>query len=232
MKTTRQDIGVYKTDTEFCLFVDNIGNDSDTNIDDVIIRVDVPAGVVYSGTDNLEQGSYDSGSSIWNVGTLIKNTTIQGTICFKVTDPTAAPYSFTFTIETPDGCSGCNDDLQFCIIADGMSCADVQSCATVNYSTTEQDTGSTWIDGKNIYRQVIDLTGYTPAAAIEVLSNGPTQAYVDTVTSFKVRYYDTNQSAYNFNSQPLYDAADATYYGIYLANANNYFQAVIEYTKA
>lgn len=151
MKTTTQNIGLYGIGTEFCIHLDNIGNDSDENIHNVAINVKVPSGVAYSKS-NLQQGSYDPVRSTWDVGTLIKKSDIVGTMCFTVTDDTKGPFTFTFDIGTTGGCKGCDDDAMFCVTAEGVSCKDAAKCVGSSfYTTTETATGSTDVNKNMIY---------------------------------------------------------------------------------
>ena len=51
---------------------------------------------------------------------------------------------------------------------DGYSCDYINKL--VDYSTTEINTGKTWIDGKPIYRKVIQVSGH-PATIVHNISN-------------------------------------------------------------
>ena len=159
MKTTTQNIGLYGIGTEFCIHLDNIGNDSDENIHDVMINVKVPDGVKFSRA-NLQQGKYNALTDTWEVGTLIKKTDIVGSICYTVEDDTKGPFTFTFDIGTGTSCKGCGDDRIFCVMVIGDSCTDVAKCAGAGfYLDEEYQTGRTDLDGKPIYAKTWSFPG-------------------------------------------------------------------------
>lgn len=71
----------------------------------------------------------------------------------------------------------------------------VQNLNNPNYSTTEQKTGGTWIDGKPIYRKVVDcgaLTNNTPKNVAHNIQN----------ISFVVNYYAISANGTDWMSLP------------------------------
>lgn len=187
MKTIRQNIGIYGVGTEFCVHVDNIGTDGEENVHDVEISVEVPDGVQFSKS-NLQQGSYDPVTSKWNVGTIIKGTSIVGTLCFEVTDDTKGPFTFTFNISTNTQCQGCTPDSQFCVIAEGIACTEVAKCANGGYySTAEQETGRIDIHGDPIFSRTWEFTGtITTPQPLTGLIPDTTKRILDVRGSYKI----------------------------------------------
>lgn len=119
-----------------------------------------------------------------------------------------------------------------------------------SYSTSEVDTGKTWIDGKKIYRKVISDTLGTTNGTWKDISLFSTN-YVDKILSIVGTFNYTNGA---FNSIPFFRGTDANYsnreyvlcnynintgnFGIVAYHPTNYslmsgqpFQVVIEYTK-
>lgn len=61
----------------------------------------------------------------------------------------------------------------------------VQALNNPNYSTTEQKTGGTWIDGKPIYRKVFTGLNYGGGSTNTYINTGATVSNVDTLISVR-----------------------------------------------
>lgn len=169
MKTTIKQIGVYTEGTIFCIEITDIKNEGTESVADVEIQVTVPDGVDYS-SGNFPQGAYDTGTDKWLVGTMLPGADLTATFCYVVTDSTKGPYTFNFTISSPVSCAGCDENNQFCVIVEGMSCGDVRACE-VGYSFDEVNTARKWFS-KDIYKKsfaMADGTGANQDIALNIV---------------------------------------------------------------
>lgn len=109
---------------------------------------------------------------------------------------------------------------------------------SIGYSTTETAIG-TWIDGKTIYRKVVD-TGALPNATVKNVAHNISN--LDFVTSLRIVAY--NSTYKYFTEVPMVDKTNVTYQvSLYLTLTNivinagdnksgyNKSYAIIEYTK-
>ena len=110
-----------------------------------------------------------------------------------------------------------------------------------NYSTTEVNTGKKWIDGKDIYRQVVPIDFPTTGTTKDVNHN---ISNINEVTDYYLKWYDTLDSRWFVN----FKDTTGTYFieingvstsKIYLKSGSSYDwqsrtsnrYAIIEYTK-
>jgi len=105
---------------------------------------------------------------------------------------------------------------------------------SLSYSTTEQATGGKWIDGKPIYRKVIEINSVTASASSQGFSHGVTglekiiTLYGNCVISNRERmfpYFDNENRCFVV----YYDSTNIQMFFGY--SATN-LKIVIEYTKA
>ena len=92
------------------------------------------------------------------------------------------------------------------------------------YSTTEQDTGKTWIDGKPIYRKCFRSNLPNPNTAAEV-TTGIAVGVIDTVTCFDTVIKNPQSEALAYWWTPEY-VADGKTVNIYLKNGGTAFTVV------
>lgn len=106
---------------------------------------------------------------------------IEGGV-YPIEDKVARQKALTPVVDTGNEVTSIED-------ADGSSytLADTKARAEIGkltaYSTTEQDTGKTWIDGKKIYRRCFRFNLPAPNSLIEV-ATGIAAESIDTVTCF------------------------------------------------
>lgn len=111
---------------------------------------------------------------------------------------------------------------------------------SLSYSETEQLTGGKWIDGKPIYRKVVDI-GYLPNTSIKYVQHNISN--IDKVLSISgVVKRDSDDLTYNIPS--MWSTSGVTYFVILYANKTqisirttgnrNEFggYAILEYTKS
>jgi microcystin-dependent protein len=124
------------------------------------------------------------------------------------------------------------------------STTDAYSCKYVNdintYSTNEVNTGKTWIDGKPIYRKVIDL-GTLPNISEKTVSAGISTNLDKVVKLYGIAHNPSNK--HGFPLPYVYSNNDANIEIVYLGNSDNiritcntdrsslYGYAILEYTK-
>ena len=223
MKTTTKQIGVYTEGTIFCIEVTDIKNEGTESVADVEIQVSVPDGVDYS-SGNFPQGAYDPNTDKWLVGTLLPGADLTATFCYVVTDSTKGPYTFNFTISSPESCAGCDENGQFCVIVEGMSCFDVRACQ-VNYSFLEVNTGVKWVDGKDIYQWSFDLGTGTDAnieTALAVVD-------VDQMVKGEFRGFRANNNSWQLSTQVA--AVGATFMEAFISSIYATSIVTFWYTK-
>lgn len=88
----------------------------------------------------------------------------------------------------------------------------------LDYSTTEQNTGVKWIDGKDIYRRVLVANNIQPDSYSDVLISNVDYLYCGALT-----LYDSSNKVYSPSSISMYNYQGVgTYYaGLYKDNNNN-----------
>lgn len=121
--TKTAQIGRYQNGTVFTVNVDFVKNNGPDTATGVEVAVDIPTGLEYS-TSGLGQGSYNTMTDIWSVGSLIPGQSVAATFSFLVTDDCEGPYTITFTISTQAGCDSCLNNNELCIVTNGVSCCD------------------------------------------------------------------------------------------------------------
>lgn len=229
MITVTKEIGLYKNGDQICVEVTKIQNNSDEAISNVEVAVNVPAGLEYS-QGSFPQGAYDTINDKWLVGTLAAGADLIATFCFTITDQTKGDYTITFTISAPEACAECDSSRQFCVVLTGTSCSDFLECGSLDYSTTEQDTGTKDIDGKSIYQRTWVFAGAGDDTYHELTGLVP-----DNIT----RIVDSSMSSVITSSglpaQAIIYQAGATTADplkIYLNSAEQDFYLTVWYTKA
>lgn len=107
----------------------------------------------------------------------------------------------------------------------------------LNYSTTETDTGLTWVDGKKIYRKVIEWALTASSAGEQTKAHGISN--LDNVTSLRVIYklgWDTAWGNEQYLAKKgITFRVTSTDVVKETASANNWtgdMKIVIEYTKS
>lgn len=125
-----------------------------------------------------------------------------------------------------------DDELIIYDVSEGESKKiQVQNLNNPNYSTTEQKTGGTWIDGKPIYRQAINIvTSSSSASATETIINTATDySYLETIITSKIIDHSTYYRLTNPNMVRYSDGKLRVYAGAVGVPAGNIL--ILEYTK-
>lgn len=100
--------------------IESVINKSLQAVSDIRVQVAVPPGVEYVSS-NLGQGTYNSSSNIWTIGTMTKGQSFSGDIIWKVTDDCLAPFKFTFTLSSSSSSVCIGDTNSHCILIDGIT---------------------------------------------------------------------------------------------------------------
>lgn len=138
------DIGLICVGSEICIPIENVNNKSTSSVTNVYVDVDIPNGLLYK-SHSMGQGSYDSSTKRWTIGTMHPQQILQGQICFTVVEDCLEPYVFTFTVNSQDGCEDaeCFEDNIWCVNANGWSCCELKKCdpdiARPNYFVIPQN---------------------------------------------------------------------------------------------
>ena len=124
-----------------CTPIDQVYNASIGATSGVKLNVKVPAGVVYSSS-NLSKGNYNAIENYWQINTLKKNESVQGSICWLVYDDCLAPFDFEFTISTEAGKACINDNLsKLCLTIDGLTNCETNLYKPVKWIYNDYDLG-------------------------------------------------------------------------------------------
>lgn len=108
-----------------------IFNDGSSTVNNVVVTVTIPAGLIYS-SDTPTEGTFDDLTNEWTLATL---TPLQNSddpeyleLCFEITDDTLSPFIITWTIT----CDECPDDTPEdnggSRVIDGFRCSEFEDC--------------------------------------------------------------------------------------------------------
>ena len=109
---------------------------------------------------------------------------------------------------------------------------------SLSYSTTEQKTGGVWIDGKPIYRKVIEVNGIIPSGGIS--TGCPTGSLIISLNAIQVwndsnwgNYYTTTNLQYTGSCNPaVLISSDGSTLVPSTGSTNKYTKCIIiEYVK-
>jgi len=78
-------------------------------IENVTVKLDIPDGLVYASS-TLPIGSFDIGTSTWNIPLLQPGVTQNGLFCFIVVDSCELPFKVNYTVGAIGGCEDCEED--------------------------------------------------------------------------------------------------------------------------
>lgn len=187
MSTKTAYIGTYQNGSQFTINVDFVKNAGPDTAIGVVVDVTIPDGVSYASS-SLSQGTYNSGTNKWSVGSLLAGQSVSATFTFTVTDDCEGPYSITFDVTTTGGCDSCISNNSLCIVTSGFSCCDDcdDKIQTIREDTTLllSDEGTILADGTD---NEILITLPSPASAY---SEGRGKKYVfkavDTTNQIRV----------------------------------------------
>ena len=228
MITVTKEIGLYKNGDQICVEVTKIQNNSDEAISNVEVAVDVPAGLEYS-QGSFPQGAYDTINDKWLVGTLAAGADLIATFCFTITDQTKGDYTITFTISAPEACAECDSSRQFCVVLTGTSCSDFLECGSLDYSTTEQDTGIKDVDGKAIYQRTWYFA--TPDVSETETLTGLTPDEVTRIIRLEATYVNSSGYPTLLTASPSASSGTNPYTVVSVAGSTDFYYT-IWYTKA
>jgi hypothetical protein len=163
--TKTANIGVYQNGSIFTVTVDFVKNSGPDTATGVKVVLTIPDGIDYSSS-SLSQGTYNSGTDTWTIGSLLAGQSVSATFSFLVTDDCEGPYSIYFTATTTGGCESCITNNVLCIVASGFSCCedcdDKIQTITDDYTVLLTDKGTILADGSD---NEITITLPTPASA-------------------------------------------------------------------
>lgn len=165
MATKPANIGVYQNGSQFTVNVDFVKNAGPDTAVGVVVDVTIPDGIEYASS-SLSQGTFNSGTNKWSVGSLLAGQSVSATFTFTVTDDCEGPYSIVFDVSTTGGCDGCLTNNQLCIVTSGFSCCedcdDKIQTITDDYVVQLTDKGTILADGST---NEITITLPSPASA-------------------------------------------------------------------
>lgn len=155
--------GIFNDGDIICVPVtfENTGSSTKEGVE---ITLTIPTGVSFA-TDTVEKGTFDSGTNVWTVGFVFPNQSISGEFCFTITDGCEGPFEFVFS---PDSVC-CPDDDDFCVVARGFNCCDLNTCFPDIDGATITDNGDGTATAVNADSSEVDLV--TPTCELLAIAN-------------------------------------------------------------
>lgn len=147
-----KNIGYIQVNDTYTIDIDIVTNQNQNLVGDVKVALTIPAGVAYQSS-TLDQGVYVAGPNEWQIGTVLPNTTIEGSITFIVTDDSLNPYEHVFVLTAGSGCVACFQDDRLEVTVDGVSCSNVKDCiGSLPAYDDDTDAGNNGLIAGDVYQ--------------------------------------------------------------------------------
>lgn len=113
-----------------CVPVTNVSNKSSVPTYDAIVTLhSIPEGLEFSSA-NVDRGTFDELSLIWNTTFLSSVDSLNALFCFKVLDDSKAPFKFTFEASLSGECASCNG-TKYYVTVDGLTVTELVTLGSV-----------------------------------------------------------------------------------------------------